>query len=270
MHVRCMISERRETAFKNVSPRCEQSLGHVVVAWCPRVTSATKLRYRPLSLPLFDTAGSVYLSSLSIFQVIYRTAFTMVHAKSQDKKRREEAVLKEAAIQRALNIYKEELSSGKSGRERLDLKKCCDQAIDALDKKQQQNRGTEHWKEARDAWDWSEERIVQNKETRYAHKIALAAWEEERNLANMQKRKQRWEKLTLEGTLPPPNPELKAKKKNFVTTEPQDADIGATQNHTIVLFVVFVALLIIVEDRGDDEGSNDDEEGEASDDEPDD
>jgi hypothetical protein len=85
----------------------------------------------------------------------------------------------------------------------------------------------------------------------------------------MQKRKQRWEKLALEGTLPLPNPELKA-KKNFVTTEPQDANIGATQNHTIVLFVAFVALLIIVEDRGDDEGSNDGEEGGGSDDEPDD
>jgi hypothetical protein len=193
----------------------------------------------------------------------------MVHAKSQDKKCREEAVLKEAAIQRALNIYKEELSSGKSERERLGLKKCCDQAIDALDKKQQQNRSTERWEEARNAWDWSEERIVQNKETRYARKIALAAWEEERNLTNMQKRKQRWEKLTLERTLPPPNLELKA-KKNFVTTEPQDANIGATQNHTIVLFVVFVALLIIVEDRGNDEGSNNGEEGEGSDDEPDD
>jgi hypothetical protein len=109
----------------------------------------------------------------------------MVHTKLQDKKRREEAVLKEAAAQRAINIYKEELSSGKSERERLGLHKCCDQAIDALDKKQQQTRGTERWEEARDAWDWSEEIIMQNKETRHAHKITLAAWEEERNLVNM-------------------------------------------------------------------------------------
>jgi hypothetical protein len=194
----------------------------------------------------------------------------MVHAKSQDKKRREEAVLKEAASQRTVNIYKGELSTGKSEHECLGLHKCCDQAINALDEEQQQKRGTERWEEARDAWDWSEERIMQNKETRYAYKIDLAMWEEERNLANMQKRKQIWEKLTLKGTLPPPNPELKPKKKNFVTTEPQDADIGATHNHTNDNQQGEKYNQQDDEDRGDDEGSNDDEEGEGSDDERDD
>jgi hypothetical protein len=71
-------------------------------------------------------------------------------------------------------------------------------------------------------------------------------------------------------TLPPHNPELKPKKKNFVTTEPQDADIGATQNHTNDNQQGEKDSQRDDEDRGNDEGSNDNEEGEGSDDEPDD